>query len=320
MGNYEIWIQELGFERSRGEPIMQTHKNFAFHLQLTLEEIVKDLINFYVNSTGIGQIAIAGGVAMNCKLNREITNMQVVEDLFIQPVANDTGISLGCALEAYRQCVGTAPEVNLNNVYFGPKYSDRDIETVLKNNKLEFTKYSENEVCSEVAKLLANQKLVGWFQGQMEFGARALGNRSILADPRSHEMRDNVNNNVKKRESWRPFAPSILYDQSGEFLKYGDEASYMIILDEVKKSKQKEVAAITHVDGTTRPQTVRKEQNKKYYYLINEFYKITGIPLILNTSFNVAGEPIVESPNQAIADFYRTGLDALAIGNYLLKK
>ena len=319
-GNYEIWKQELGFERSRGEPITQTHKNFAFHLQLTLEKIVKDLISFYVNSTGVGQIAIAGGVAMNCKLNREIKNMEVVEELFVQPAANDTGISLGCALEAHRQCVGTAPEVNLNNVYFGPKYSDRDIETVLKNNKLEFTKYSENKVCSEVAKLLANQKLVGWFQGQMEFGARALGNRSILADPRSHEMRDNVNYNVKKRESWRPFAPSILYDQSREFLKYGDEANYMIILDEVKKSKQQGVAAITHVDGTTRPQTVRKEQNQKYYNLINEFYKITGVPLILNTSFNVAGEPIVESPNQAIADFYRTGLDALAIGNYLLKK
>jgi len=319
-GNYEIWIQELGFERSRGEPIVQTHKNFAFHLQLTLEKIVKDLINFYIQATGVSRIAIAGGVAMNCKLNREITNMQVVEDLFVQPVANDTGISLGCALEAHRRFVGTAPEINLNNLYFGPKYFNKDIEAVLNNNKLYFTKYSDDIICTEVAKLLANNKLVGWFQGQMEFGARALGNRSILADPRSHEMRDNVNNNVKKRESWRPFAPSILYEESTEFLKYGDEADYMIILDEVKKSKQKEVAAITHIDGTTRPQTVRKEQNDRYYRLISEFYKITGVPLILNTSFNVAGEPIVESPNQAIADFYRTGLDALAIGDYLLKK
>jgi len=318
--NYDIWVDELGNRRYKEERIRQFHENFAFHLQYTLEKIVKHLIDYYVKQTKITKIAVAGGVGMDCKLNREIKNMQVVEKLFVQPVANDVGISLGCALEAYRKFAGTAPEVNLTNLYLGPKYSNEDIEDALNNNKLDFRKYSDNEICSEVAKLLDKNKLVGWFQGRMEFGARALGNRSILADPRSHEMRDYVNDNIKKRENWRPFAPSVLYEQSREFLKYGDEAPYMIILDEVKQSKQKEVAAITHVDGTTRPQTVRKEQNEKYYKLINEFYDITGVPLILNTSFNLAGEPIVESPNQAIADFYRTGLDALAIGNYLLKK
>jgi carbamoyltransferase len=295
----------------------QRHKDFAYHLQLKTEELLTSLVKYHTSETGVSNLALAGGVAMNCKSNRIIKQMDEVENLFIQPAANDSGICIGAALEAYKQATGTEPDVDFRHVYYGPKYESSEIAATLNETKLD---YQKTDVCERAAELLADGKLIGWFQGRMEFGARALGNRSILADPRTASARDNINKHVKHREEWRPFAPSLLNEAREEYLVHGDEAPFMILLDSVAEDKQDEIPAVTHVDGTTRPQTVEKEVNEKYHRLIKEFEKITGIPVLLNTSFNVSGEPIVESPQQALQDFYATGLDALVLGDYIITK
>lgn len=314
----QILEEQFGPRRRHAEPLTQRHKDIAFHLQQKLEEIVTHLVEYYVSQTGIQNVALAGGVAMNCKLNREIRDLDCVERLFIQPAANDSGICLGAALEGYAQHEDATPDPSLNNLYFGPQYSDTYIGDHIDRAQLDATQ--PKSLCAEVAELLAAGNLVGWFQGQMEFGARALGNRSILADPRSDSIRDRVNARVKDRELWRPFAPSIKEESTEEYLKHGNQARFMILLDEVRDSKVDEIPAVTHVDQTTRPQTVTRSTNERYYRLLDEFEAITGTPVLLNTSFNTSGEPIVESPEQAIADFYNTGLDVLAIGDYLLTK
>lgn len=312
-------FEELfGPGRVHPEELTKRHEDFAYHLQQKTEEIVEELVRYHVEATGRGNVALAGGVAMNCKMNRLIKNMDCVEDVFIQPAANDSGICLGAALEAYRVATGEAPDIEFEHVYYGPDYSNDQLQSALEQCGLTYTEC--DDIAAEVAQLLADGEVVGWFQGRMEYGARALGNRSILANPTSQKFADRVNEKVKHREVWRPFAPSMLYEARDEYLVDGAESPFMILLDEVEESKQDEIEAVTHVDGTTRPQTVREHVNERYYRLISEFESITGTPVVLNTSFNVAGEPIVESPQQAIADFYSTGLDALALGDYLLRK
>lgn len=314
----DILEEHFGPRREPGEELTQRHENFAYHLQRKTEEIVQSLVKYHVGSTGIANVALAGGVAMNCKMNREIKNLDCVDELFVQPAANDSGICLGAAVEGYRQVTGNRPDVSLTHVYYGPRYTQTEIGEILDGCKLAYEHV--DDICRRVAKLLADGHVGGWFQGRMEYGARALGNRSILADPRDADSVDKVNKTVKHREPWRPFAPSIRYEAREEYLVDGDEAPFMILLDGVKESKRDEIPAVTHTDGTTRPQTVREETNERYYRLIEEFERLTGTPVVLNTSFNVAGEPIVESPEQAIADFHRTGLDFLALGDYLLTK
>lgn len=314
----ELFESYFGERRVHPEEFTQRHKDFAYHLQLKTEEIVKSLCKYYIENSQFDKLSLAGGVAMNCKTNREVMNLDCIEDLFIQPAANDSGICLGAALEGHKRHVGLNPDPEFSHVYFGPKYDNDRIKSSLEGYKLEYQ--TPDDICRRTAELLADGNLVGWFQGRMEFGARALGNRSILADPRTEESLNRVNKNVKNREPWRPFAPSLKYEARDEYLVGGDESPYMILLDTVQTEKRDQIPAVTHVDGTTRPQTVRKQDNKKYYRLIEEFESITGVPVLLNTSFNVSGEPIVESPAQAIQDFYSTGLDALAIGDHLLQK
>ncbi|MFB6201233.1 MAG: carbamoyltransferase C-terminal domain-containing protein, partial [Halorhabdus sp.] len=296
----------------------KAHEDFAYHLQSKTEEIVKSLVRSHVEATGVTNVALAGGVAMNCKLNRELANLDCVDELFVQPAANDSGICLEAALEGHRLVTGEDPDIGLTELYYGPDYSRREIGDALTDCKLSYERV--DDICASVAELLADGQVGGWFQGRMEYGARALGNRSILANPRTAESVDRVNETVKHRESWRPFAPSILFEARDEYLVHADEAPFMILLDSVHEHKRDEIPAVTHVDGTTRPQTVRKSVNERYYRLIEEFETLTGTPVVLNTSFNVAGEPIVESPRQALADFYSTGLDFLALGDYLLVK
>lgn len=311
---------EEHFGPRKTEPVNfdQRHQDFAYHLQLRTEEIIKNLVRGHIRETGVDRLTMAGGIAMNCKMNREVLNLDCVNRLFIQPAANDSGICLGAALEAYRRKTGSDPNPSYEHVYFGPEYSSERIHKLLVNSKLNFEHVDDIAACA--ADLLADGKLVGWFQGRMEYGARALGNRSILANPTSVEFRDRVNENIKHRETWRPFAPSLLHEAKEEYLVHGDSAPHMILLDEVPENKRQEIPAVTHVDGTTRPQTVSEDANPLYYQLISEFANRTGVPVVLNTSFNVSGEPIVESPAQAIQDFYSTGLDALAIGDYILEK
>lgn len=314
----DVFESHFGQRRRYPNDFEDHHEDFAHHLQLVTERILTELVEWLVEETGTGNVALSGGVAMNCKANRAVLNLDSVDDLFIQPAANDAGICLGAALEGYRLATGDRPDPDFEHVYLGPSYSDDEIEETLDDCKLVYN--HTDDVCRDVAELLADGQLVGWFQGRMEYGARALGNRSILADPRRESSLDLVNRNVKNREEWRPFAPSLLTEARSEYLKHGDSSPFMILLDEVPTDKHSEVPAVVHTDGTCRPQTVSKGTNLRYHRLLSEFAEITGTPVLLNTSFNVAGEPIVRSPDDAIRDFFATGLDALAIGSYVLRK
>lgn len=301
----------FGERRVYPEEFTDAHKHFAYHLQLKTEEIVTHLVEEHVAETDVNDVALAGGVAMNCKLNREVRSLDCVDSLCVPPVANDLGICLGAALEAHRRLTGRTPDVDFTHIYYGPEYDNSDVEALLENSKPQYERV--DDIADRTAQLLADGELVGWFQGRLEYDARALGRRSILANPTEQDALELVNKNVKNREAWRPFAPSLLYEAREEYLVHGDEAPYMILLDEVPDEKKDEVPAIIHVDGTTRPQTVRREVVERYYDLISRFADRTGVPVVLNKSFNVSGEPIVESPAQAIKDFYTTGLDTLAI-------
>lgn len=296
----------------------QEHRDFAYHLQRRTELMAKDVVRGHIKTTQNSCLALAGGVGMNCKLNREILNMGSVDDVFIQPAANDSGICLGAALEAYHQETGKRPDPGWSHVYHGPQYDDDQIRDLLNGSKWEYEHV--DDICATAAELLADGYLIGWFQGRLEFGARALGHRSILANPTDTSFRDQVNKNVKHRESWRPFAPSLLAEARDDYLVHGEKAPFMILLDEVKEEKRNDIPAVTHVDGTTRPQTVTENVAPRYYRLISEFADQTGVPVVLNTSFNLSGEPIVESPMQALKDFAATGLDALAVGDHLVTK
>ncbi|MBI1971858.1 MAG: carbamoyltransferase [Candidatus Aenigmarchaeota archaeon] len=309
-------VGALGKPRLSNEEILKYHKNVAYSVQSRLEETVKHLVEKFVGETGSKNLCLAGGVALNSKMNGEILYSGLIDDIFIQPAANDAGNAIGCAVKMAVDCGNRFGK--MEHIYYGPEYQDDEIKKTLQMLKIEAAYHTD--IAGKVAELLAKGKIVGWFQGKMEAGPRALGNRSILADPRDPKMKDTINFFVKHRESFRPFCPSILDEKRNKYFEVDHETPFMILIQKVPKDVQKEIPAVVHVDGTIRSQTVRKDQNPKYHKLISEFYRLTGVPVLLNTSFNVAGEPIVNTPQEAIADFYREGIDALAIGNYLLTK
>jgi carbamoyltransferase len=306
------------FERPRrntpGE-FSQWEKDLAFTAQALLEEIVVDLTERYCRDLGTSNVALAGGVALNCKMNRKIIDSPAVDDVFIQPVAHDAGLALGAGwLDQAPESVETQ-----STVYFGPSYTTATIKRQLEADKVEYTEPDQLE--PYIAEQLADGALVGWFQGNLEMGPRALGNRSILADPRTADSRDRVNEHVKHREGWRPFAPSMLESSVGEYLETDRPAPFMITTSNVIPERMDEIEAVLHPsDGTTRPQTVREDQNPRYARLLREFEDITGVPVLLNTSFNDHGEPIVASPQDAIKDFYGMGLDYLVLEDVVVEK
>lgn len=288
-------------------------KDLAYVSQQILEEIILAVVEQYCEQLGTDKVCLAGGVAMNCKMNKQIMELSNISDFFVQPVANDAGLALGAGMSDRRY------RSEMDTVYFGPEYSNSEIRETLEMNKLEYS--NPTDLTRHVADQIADGKLIGWFQGQLEMGPRALGNRSILADPREEASRDRVNNYVKHREAWRPFAPSILEERADEYLVNAEPAPFMIKTFDVKSSKRNEIEAVIHPeDDTTRPQTVRKDQNPRYYQLLRAFEDITGVPVLLNTSFNDHGEPIVNRPNEAIKDFFSMGLDTLVLGDYVVEK
>lgn len=290
-------------------------KDLAFTAQKLLEEVVVELVDVYCDTLDKSRVALAGGVALNCKINKRVMEMDRVEDLFIQPVAHDAGLAVGAGFLDYRP--SAVPD--MTNAYWGPAYSTKEIEHVLRTNKVEYDIPEKLE--ETVAGHLADGQLVGWFQGRMEMGPRALGNRSILADPRTVESRDRVNEFVKHRENWRPFAPSMLESAVDTYLHNGEPSPYMIKTFDVVPDRREELEAVIHPgDGTTRPQTVNKDQNPRYFRLIKAFESQTGVPVVLNTSFNDHAEPIVMTPTEAIKDFFAMGLDLLAIGDVVVEK
>ncbi len=307
--------------KNEKDPITQDHKDLAASLQHALEEAFIHLGEDAYKKTGYKNFALAGGVALNCNSNSRLLEQEFCDALFIQPAAHDGGVALGAALEVMHQ-VGDGDFIEFKNAYWGPEYTTDEIENLLKNAKVSFVK-SKN-IARDTAEYVAKGCIVGWFQGRSEIGPRALGNRSILANPVIHRMNDKINNEVKHREVWRPFAPSIIKESASEYFegvgKAANESPFMLHTFYVKEKYSNMFPAITHVDGSSRIQTVTKEQNPQYHALLNEVGRLTGHPMVLNTSFNDKGEPIVCSPFDALRCFYSTGIDVLAIGDYIIEK
>ena len=323
--------------------IEQFHMDIASSIQAVTEEIVLRMVKALVKEYKIKNLCLAGGVALNCVVNGKILKNKLIENIWVQPAAGDAGGSLGAAL-AYWYSELQKPRKNykdqMKGSYLGPKFNDTEIKNKLDEFKANYKKLNTEELISLTARELANKKTVGWFQGRMEFGPRALGGRSILGDPRSEEMQKQLNLKIKFRESFRPFAPSVLREDVNEWFEMNNDSPYMLLVSEVKKDKQikmktdedklfgieklnikrSSIPAVTHVDYSARIQTVHKETNLRYYNLIKEFKKNTNCPVLVNTSFNVRGEPIVCTIKDAYKCFMGTNLDILVIEDFILFK
>jgi carbamoyltransferase len=308
----------LGTPREPESDITERHKNVAYAVQEACEAAMMNVVRLAVEKTGCKNLCLAGGVALNSKANGKIAASGLIEKMFVQPAASDDGVALGAALAPYLDNGGKLPNKAMRHAYLGPAFDDESIENALRTYKLRYTRV--NDVAAAAAELLSHGKILGWFQGRMEFGPRALGSRSILADARDPEMNAKVNNAVKFREWWRPFAPSLKKEAAGEYLEGATDSPFMILTAQVRPEKRGVIPSVTHVDGSARPQTVEKEVNPLYWWLIDEFEKRTGVPVVMNTSFNLRGEAIVHTPTDAIRTFFSSGMDALAIGSFLVEK
>ena len=329
--------------RKKNEDLTQFDMDLAASIQLIIEEVVILLANEAKKITGEKYLCLAGGVALNCVANGKIYNEKIFEKIWVQPASGDAGGSLGAAYSLWYDGLNNNRRLkksdSMKGSLLGPSYSSNDIERTLKSMNLVFEKYEEKKLLEIVSKEIAKGKAVGWMQGRMEFGPRALGARSIIADPRSENMQRQLNLKVKFRESFRPFAPSVMIEHYKEWFDLQNESPYMLFVSKVNEKiirinnedkklngidklniKRSFIPAVTHVDYSARVQTVDKIDNPKFYSLIKNFYEITGIPILINTSFNIRGEPIVCSPKDAIKCFLGTNIDILVIDNFYLKK
>lgn len=306
--------------KSDKDPITQDQKDLAASLQDALERAVVNLGKDAHRMTGIRTFALAGGCALNCNANSRLLAQDFCDGLFVQPGSNDSGIALGAALEAMH-LVGDGDFIEFQHAYWGPGYQNDEIEAILKESKVAYRKAAD--VVEETAELIAAGKIIGWFQGRMELGPRALGNRSILANPCIEGMNDRVNNDVKHREPWRPFAPAVTEEDAPRYFEGVSKTKaspFMLETFYVKEELREKLPAITHVDGSARIQTVRPDQNARLHALLKALEKRTGHPVIMNTSFNDAGEPIVCTPRDAMRCYFATGLDGLVLGDFILEK
>jgi carbamoyltransferase len=317
-GGFPGMTKRLGAARIPESEIEERHKNIARGVQDYCERAMTSVVRMAVEKTGSRNLCLAGGVALNSKANGKILASGIVDALFVQPAASDDGVALGAALAPYLDHGGRLPSKAMRHVYLGPFFGDEAIENALRTYKLRYTRLSDP--AESAAELLANGKIVGWFQGRMEFGPRALGSRSILADPRDPEMTTKVNNAVKFREWWRPFAPSFKKEAAADFLESATDSPFMALTAQVREEKRRLIPGVVHVDGSVRPQTVEKEINSLYWRLIDGFEKRTGVPAVMNTSFNLRGEAIVHTPTDAVRTFFSSGMDALVIGSFLVEK
>jgi len=312
--------RELGKSRKYGKEIEKRHMDIAASLQKITEEIILKIIKQAFDLTKSENLCMAGGVALNSVANGKILMSKVFKNIFFQPVATDGGGALGASLYAYNNILGKKRGYTMKDVYLGPKFSDKEIREFLETNNVNFEKLSKSEIVKTTAEVISKNKIIGWFQDRIELGPRALGHRSILANPSNPKMKDILNKKVKHREWFRPFAPSLLFDKVERYFDFKINMPFMIIALPVKKDKEKEIVSAMHVDGTARPQTTTEEREGIYHRLIEEFYSIAGVPAIINTSFNLQGEPIVCSPQNAFDDFIKTKMDYLILGNFFIKK
>lgn len=315
-----------GSPRKPESELTQREKDIAAALQKITNEIVLSIVKHAKELHPSKNLCLSGGVALNCVANGLILEKKIFENIFIQPASGDAGSAVGAALFVYNSLYSSGGKIQgMKNVYLGDEFSNNEIKHYLVNEasdkygqkKIKFTEHSEEKLFDYVAKLLEGENAIGWFQGRMEFGPRALGNRSILADPRIKDNWQKINLKIKFRESFRPFAPSVLANKAKEYFDLPIESPYMLLVAPVVRD---DIPAVTHVDKSARIQTVTKEQNEKYYKLIEAFYNRTGCPVLINTSFNVRGEPIVRTIDDAFKCFAYTDMDYLVLGNFVISK
>jgi len=334
-----------GQPRQPEADLTQREMDLARSVQEVTENVMLKQARYVRQTSGERNLCLAGGVALNCVGNGKILQEAIFDNIWIQPAAGDAGGALGAALDVYYRYLNQARKVDgksdlQESSFLGPSFSHEEISTYLSANQLEASNLADEELFPQVARLLAEEKIIGWYQGRMEFGPRALGNRSILGDPRSEKTQSVMNLKIKYRESFRPFAPSILIDHVNDYFEMEGESPYMLLVVPVQQKIRRqvvleeerlfgidrlniarsEIPAVTHVDYSARVQTVSKSEHPRYYYLIQSFKELTGCPVIVNTSFNVRGEPIVCTPDDAFKCFMRTEMDYLVLGNYLLDK
>lgn len=316
------WLDHLSAflpYRKRGEPLTQDHTDAAWAVQALTEDILLHVTRGLQARTGKKQIAVAGGVALNCVANTKILQETPFEQLYVMPNAGDRGLCVGAALYGYHVLLGGTERHLLPHDYLGKSYSETDARVALEAAKdTEFRK-SPN-IAKEAAALLAKGRIIGWVQGGAEFGPRALGHRSILADPRTRRSKERLDQDIKRREWFRPYAPSALAERANEFFEVVGPSPYMLLAVKTRPEVRERVAGIVHVDGSARVQTVERDVEPLYHRLISEFDVLTGIPILLNTSFNGYGEPVVETPEDAIKSLHSMGLDALVLGDFLVWK
>jgi carbamoyltransferase len=311
------FVKTFGPPRSNGEPLTARQEDIAASLQARLEEVGFCLLRRLFDETRLDNLCLAGGVALNSVMNGKIPLNTPFKQVFVQPAAGDSGTAVGVCYYIYHMILQRPRSFVMEHAYTGPGFSNGQIEQLLTRRNLSYRKLSAGELPRVAAQTVADGKIVGWFQGRMEFGPRALGNRSIVVDPRRSEMKNILNARIKKREPFRPFAPSILEERVGEFFEQTHPSPAMLMVYQVRKDKQALIPAVTHVDGSGRLQTVSHHTNPLYHQLISEFEKISGVPVVLNTSFN-EDEPIVCTPEDAVNCFQKTRMDALFLGEYLL--
>jgi carbamoyltransferase len=317
------WLSEgEGGQKWEDSPSMQHWKDLAWQVQDDTEKVLLARAAWLREATGAKNLCMAGGVALNCVANGRIAREAGFENVWIQPAAGDDGIAIGCAYYGHLAIKKEPRTFVMTHAYLGTAYKDEDVRAATDRPlvRVETRRAPSPDICSDTAKVLAEGRVVGWFQGRSEFGPRALGNRSILADPRKAEMKAILNSRVKHRQAFRPFAPIVLAERASEIFE-GDEASpFMLLAKRVRPEWRDRIPAIVHVDGTARVQTVQAETNERLYRLLQAFETMTGVPVLLNTSFNVKGEPIVETPRDAMDCFLATGIDYLVLHDMLIKK
>jgi carbamoyltransferase len=315
----EEFMKRFGPAREQGAPLTEREQDIAASLQKRLEEVGFHILNHLHERTGLTDLGLSGGVAYNSVMNGKILLNTPFRRVFIQPAAGDSGTAIGACYQIWNELLKRERAFVMEGAYTGPKFSDEEIRRELEISNLKFETYSDGELTKRAARDIADGAVLGWFQGRVEFGPRALGNRSIVVDPRRADMKDILNERIKKREPFRPFAPSIMEEYVGEYFEQTHPAPTMLMVYQIKPERRAQIPAVTHVDGSGRLQTVNREVNKRYYQLISDFHELTGVPVVLNTSFN-ENEPIVCTPRHAIDCFMKTRMDVLYLGNYAVRR
>ena len=315
----DFFVEKFGSPREKNEELTQYHRDMASSVQRVTEEIIFHLLRELKTRTGMKNVCIAGGVAQNSVANGKVAEATGFEGVYIPSAGHDAGISMGSALYYYHQELGKPRNAAIYSAYTGIKFSNEEIEKILKERGISYRRLNDEELYDVVTNKLIEPGVVGWYNGRAEFGPRALGARSILADPRNPKAKDLLNLKIKRRESFRPFAPSILKEYTSEYFTRYDEVPFMEKVFPIRPEKQAEIPAVTHVDGTGRLQTVDKAVSRRYYELIEAFRQKTGVPILLNTSFN-ENEPIVNSPEEALDCFLRTQMDMLVLENCVIER